>query len=70
MQMERPVLIFPDIDHPAADYPITTGTDATIVERVPFAESVAFLQDSQLFVKPDVPVPHSFTRAISREARN
>lgn len=70
VQMKRPPVIFPDIDHPAADHPITKHADATIIERVPFAESVAFLQDSQLFVKPDVPVPHSFTRAISREARN
>jgi hypothetical protein len=58
MQMKRPALIFPHIDHPAADDAITKNTDALVIERLPFAESVGFPQHSQFLVEPDMPVSH------------
>jgi hypothetical protein len=70
MQVKCPPLIFPDIDHPAADHPITKHTDAKIIERVPFAESVTFLEHSQFLVEPDVPVPHGVSRAMFPDRRN
>jgi hypothetical protein len=70
MQVKCPPLIFPDIDHPTADHPITKHTDAKIIERVPFAESVTFLEHSQFLVEPDVPVPHGVSRAMFPDRRN
>jgi hypothetical protein len=58
MQMKRPALIFPDINHSPADHAITKNTDALVIERLPFAESVGFLQHSQFLVEPDMPVSH------------
>jgi hypothetical protein len=70
MQMESATLVFPDINHSAADHSIAKHADATIIERVPFAESVTFLEHSQFLVEPDVPVPHGVSRAMFPDRRN
>ena len=57
--MEDPAVIFPHIDHPAADEAIAKNTDALVIEGMPFTESVQFLQHPSFLIKPDMPVPHA-----------
>lgn len=53
MKVVTTIGLLPDIDHPAADYPITQNADPMVIERIPFAKAVRFPKGDQFFRQRD-----------------
>jgi len=50
MQMEGTLRIPPRVNHSARDDSVANGTNALVVERIPFPECVSFAQRNEFFV--------------------
>jgi hypothetical protein len=60
MEAITAVVILPNVDHPAGDDSVAKDTDAPIIERIPFAITVGFLEHGQSIRQSDVSVHSGF----------
>jgi hypothetical protein len=62
MQPVAAIALLPDIDHPAADHPVAKHADPPVIEAIPFAKAIRFLEGNQFFCERDTPVhPGAFS---------
>lgn len=69
MEVVTPAVVAANIDNPPSDHFFAENPDTLFVERMPFSDRVAFLEDGQPFVKGHVSV-HSTTLALPPREHN
>ena len=48
--------VLPDVDHPPGHHSIAKDTNPPVVERMPPAQTIAFLEDDEFVLERDVPI--------------